>query len=158
MAPKKGPKGGSASNNGSYVGAPTAQEVELARKVLREAADPKAKERAVLANMKYWLDTKGLNKKYENLWQDTMNAKGEERYDYLEDFLILQAREKKAAKDLQQTTRKTVGVKKRHHQISGWMSSYLILPYITSSHLISSYRILSYCTLPYTASAYLILS
>ena len=102
------------------IGAPSEKEIEEARRVFRDAQDPKAKGRAVLANMKYWLETQGNAKQYPKMLESTMAAKGEERFDYLVDFLALSTKDKKEKKELQQRTKRVVGTKKRHHHIAGW--------------------------------------
>ncbi|CAK0805482.1 unnamed protein product [Prorocentrum cordatum] len=100
--------------------APTAAEVQHAKEILDRSQDPKKKERAVLASFRYYLIEKGGGTTNPGLLQDVMASKGEERKQYLLDFLVMQARDKKAK--VGQTSTYKTGTDKRSHTITGWVS------------------------------------
>ena len=94
---------------------PTEEELEETRRLINSASEPRKKERACMASMSNWLKQHGSQ---ENA--DVVASRGEQRKRFLENFMVLQSREKKA-KTCQTTTRSS-GSESSTTNLKGWFS------------------------------------
>ena len=95
---------------------PTEAELEAARAVINAAQDPAKKLRSAMGSFTHWLNTCGgaaLN-------PEAVAAQGDQRQQFLYDFLVFQAREKKSK--LEQKVVRSATASKTGQGVSGWIS------------------------------------
>ena len=91
---------------------PSKEELADARRIINESAEPQKKERSLMQSMATYLKQAGP----EN--PGVVDSRGGARKAYLEKYMVLQAREKKARQD--QTTQRTSGSATKTRSEIGW--------------------------------------
>jgi len=94
---------------------PSEAELTDARRIIAESTDPAKKEKACMASMTHWLKSKAAG---EN--DEALQSRGEKRREYLENFMVLQSREKRAKTS--QVTQRSSGSDKKKENMKGWFS------------------------------------